>query len=248
MALTIIGNGLSFDGSTQSASRAVVSTAVDNFSVVAWVKVTAYPEAGVAAVIFNNGAHDGNGYQLRITDTGVFNFDISFVANLSSGYTLNTGQWYQVAVIRSGGTAQCYVDGVAQGSTSASTPNAISNFTTIGASQVAAGTVSRFFNGVVDDVRLYNRAITTTELTQLYNRGTNTRDYADISSTNLVQWFKLDETSGTSCADSSASAAPMTTTGSPSFVAGKVEIKRETQPKELGQRIRPAAFSPGLAR
>ena len=30
---------------------------------------------------------------------------------------------------------------------------------------------SRFFNGKIDDVRVYNRVLSTTEVTQLYNLG-----------------------------------------------------------------------------
>lgn len=244
MALSIVGNALSLDGSTQYASRAIVSTVTDNFSVMAWVYLNAYPGAGLFSVVFNNGATDGNGYVLRISDTGVFSFDLSFVANLSSGYTLNTGQWYHIAVIRNAGTSQCYVNATAQGGTSASAPNVPGSFCTIGAGQVAAGTASKFVNGKIDDVRLYERAISTTELTQIYNRGSNTVLYGDIANTNLKQWFKLDETSGTNCADSSVTNLPMTTTGTPSFVPGIVEKKRETKFFTL----RPAAFSPGIAR
>lgn len=245
MALSIIGNALTTNGSTQYAGRTVVSTATDNFSVVCWVNLAGLPGAGLHAVPFCNGAADGNGYRMQVDENGVYNFDFSFVANMSSGYTLSTGTWYQLAAIRTSGTTQLYVDAVAQGTTAATTPNAPGTFVTVGALRIAAGTGDYFFNGAIDDVRHYNRAITTTELTQLYNRRSNTRDYADISSTSLISHWKMDEFSGTSCADSSASAAPLTTANNPTFTLGTVEIKKETK---LPSRPRPYAFYPGIAR
>lgn len=242
--MVIIGNGLQTNGTNQYASRAVVSTVVNNFSVILWVKLITIIGTD-HNVFFNNGADDGNGYQLRCSTAGVFSFDISFVANLSSGVTLSTDTWYQLAVIRNGGTSQCYVNAVAQGGTSASAPNAPANFCTIGASQTSTGTASRFANAIIDDVRLYERAISTTELTNLYNFQTNTT-LGDIDRTSLKSWYKLDEFTGTSCADSSVTASAMTTTNSPTFVSGIVEAKRES--KYLRNVGKPRPFSPGIAR
>ena len=244
MALTIIGNALSFDGSTQWAGRAIVSTATDNFSISMWINVTSYPSAGVNDTFYGNGEADANGVRMQIDDAGVFNFDFAFVANLSSGYTLNTGTWYHVAAVRTSGTTQLYVNGAAQGGTSASTPNGPASYVTVGANRIAGGTAGDWFNGVIDEIRHYDRAITAAEVLQVYNRGTNTRDYADISAVSIRDHWKMDEVDGTNCADT-ASGGPLTTTGSPTFVAGKVEIKRETK---IPSRPRPAAFSPGLGR
>lgn len=213
---------VTLNGTTQYANRAIVSTVNNNFSIVLWVNYTSFGASESA--VFNNGATDGNGYSLRVSTGGVFSTDLAFIANVNSAYTLSTGTWYQLAFIRDAGTSQCYVNATAQGSSSASSPNTPSDWVTIGASQVAAGTVSKFANAKIQDVRFYERAITTTELTQLYNYATNSRDYADISSTSLKSYWKLDG----NYLDSSVTNSAVSPTASPTFVAGNVEDYRAT--------------------
>jgi hypothetical protein len=120
MALTF-GNAIQFDGSTQYARSTNASTVNNNFSMTAWVYIIAYGAAN--AFIYQNGANDARGMTLYYTTAGVLHGDIAFVADIDSGYTLNTGTWYHVAWIRNAGTSTLYVNGTAQGSTSASTPN-----------------------------------------------------------------------------------------------------------------------------
>lgn len=236
----IKSGGLLYNGSTQYSSRSVVSTVTNNFSVVCWVNIQAY--GGSSTAFFNNGSNDANGYELRISSAGVFSFDISFVANVSSGYTLNTGTWYQVAVIRDSGSSQCYVDASAQGSSSASTPNTPSVNTTIGASQNSAGTASRFCNVIVDDVRFYERAITTTELSNLYTFQTNpTSANTDIDKSNLKIWYKLDYPNTT--IDSSGSGLTISHTATPNPVDGNVKVGYT-----YFKQMRPYSFGPGIAR
>jgi len=51
-----------------------------------------------------------------------------------------------------------------------------------------------YFNGSIDDVRIYNRVLNATEVTYSYNNGLGT--YAPLNSTGLVGWWKFDEGSG----------------------------------------------------
>ncbi|HEY4714989.1 MAG TPA: LamG-like jellyroll fold domain-containing protein, partial [Candidatus Paceibacterota bacterium] len=37
--------------------------------------------------------------------------------------------------------------------------------------RLTSGALSAFFNGTIDDVRIYNRALSATEIKQLYNLG-----------------------------------------------------------------------------
>lgn len=216
------GNALSVTAaSSQYARRAVVSTVTDNFTMSCWMKITSYGAGN--SFIFQNGANDANGMTLYISNAGVLHGDIAFVADVNSAFTLSTATWYHIAWIRNGGTSQLYVNAVAKGSTSASTPNSPGSYTTIGAWTNAAGTVTGYFNGLIDDVRLYERAISTTELTNMYNKGIDA-SLNDIVTSNLKLWLKLDETSGTSCSDSSGGGLTLTTSGTPTFTTGVVQI------------------------
>ena len=223
MAL-IYGNGLQTNGSTQTARSAAGagSSVTDNFSMSAWVKVNSFPGSG-RAIFFDNGADDARGWALYVDTAGVFRTDVAFVVDVSSGFTANTGVWYHVGVIRNAGTWQMYVNGSASGGTQTNNPNSGADYVSVGSGTDSGGNANNFFDGVVDDARLYERAISSSEMAQLYANG-NVWPYTDISSTSLKLWYKLDETSGTSAADSSGGGATLTTANSPSWVTGIVAI------------------------
>jgi len=79
-------------------------------------------------------------------------------------------QWHHAAITQDGvaGTTSIYVDG------SLASTGAAENFTGTGALWIGGdefsvgGSLEELFNGVIDDVRLYNRALSAAEITQLY--------------------------------------------------------------------------------
>ena len=80
--------------------------------------------------------------------------------------TISTGWHSVVFTIDNSGVPSAYLDGVSAGSysgTSAIAPTI--NLTQIG------GYGTRYFNGSIDDVRIYNRVLTPGEITSLYNLG-----------------------------------------------------------------------------
>ncbi len=79
----------------------------------------------------------------------------------SSGYT--TGQWYHVTGTYNGTTCRIYVNG-------ADTTNTVVSDTTSGAINSGASslTIGSAFNGLLDEVRIYNRPLSPDEVAQLY--------------------------------------------------------------------------------
>ena len=73
-----------------------------------------------------------------------------------------------------------------------------------------------YFNGKLDDVRVYNRSLSSGEIADIYNMG-----IPNINA-GLVGWWKFDEASGTSAADSSGNAITGTLVNTPTWVAGKI--------------------------
>jgi hypothetical protein len=104
-------------------------------------------------------------YELRIQQTtGLLQF-ISYDASLktiTSTTAVPTGTWAQVAVIKKAGSVTLYLNGAA-----------ISSATTIGTpttntSDLKIGTtddLANFMKGSIDEIKLYSRALTVTELT-----------------------------------------------------------------------------------
>lgn len=99
----------------------------------------------------------------------------SFRARTSN---LNTGQWYHIAAVFTGGsthTLQTYVNGVASGSTTGTTSysvNSSANPVYLGSSG-GAHVVNFPLNGSLDEVAIWNKAISATAVQEIYNATIN---------------------------------------------------------------------------
>ena len=94
--------------------------------------------------------------------------------NLGLGGTFNTGQWYHIVVTRKASTGtKIYVNGTLNVSnTSTINPNyATTQYTTLGATQYQPSTTTYYFNGKIDAVNVWDKELTSTEVTELYNSG-----------------------------------------------------------------------------
>ncbi len=122
---------------------------------------------------------------------------------ITSGYVegtrlVNDGQWHYVAVtftndIASITNAKLYVDGTVETSFTTTLSHAV-NTTSSGDVKIGSDVQSRYFNGVLDEVRIFNRALSATEIVSLMN-GTNQsaaawyrRYYGDAS----IDWAASD--------------------------------------------------------
>ncbi|MFD0673020.1 LamG-like jellyroll fold domain-containing protein [Cohnella sp. M.A.Huq-80] len=131
--------------------------------------------AGLRFAITNN----GNGSEQQISSTTAF----------------PTGVWKHVAVTISGSTGRLYVDGVQVATNTSMTLNPSSLGTTtnnwIGRSQFSG---DAYFNGSVDDFRIYSRALSASEISALMGGGTTPTDIASqaTASTSFVSsWESL---------------------------------------------------------
>ena len=88
----------------------------------------------------------------------------------TSATTLGSGSWYHVAGVWNGSNLQIYIDGSPDGS-SVAFAGSVSNtdtFLSIGGQRWSAQWW-RFFDGVIDDVRIYDRALSADEVAILAN-------------------------------------------------------------------------------
>ncbi len=94
---------------------------------------------------------------------------VDHAATSTSAY--NDGQWHYAVMTYDGTTVRLYIDGaqVASKSTAGAVPdNTGTQPVRVGANSRAA---DRFFTGNVDEVRVWNRALTSTEVSNAYNSG-----------------------------------------------------------------------------
>jgi hypothetical protein len=90
----------------------------------------------------------------------------------SSG-TVPPGRWSHILVVRQGPTITFYINGVAAGTSAAADNFPLRNGShvlRIGAEGDAAG---RYLNGAMDEVAIWNRALSLSEVEQLYARGSS---------------------------------------------------------------------------
>ena len=77
---------------------------------------------------------------------------------------LDTGQWYHAALTYDGVTLRLYLDGVQVGAAGLSGPVDVEPTMAVAIGSQPLGAGDRFFNGLIDDVRIMQRALTAEEL------------------------------------------------------------------------------------
>jgi hypothetical protein len=140
------------------------------FSIEAWVKPVSL-DAAMRAVAANVEApYPYRGWGLTLTNTNV---DFSRVASQAAGWThassgsaLATNAWSHVVGTYDGATLRLYVNGVLKSSAAspAAQENANANFT-------LGGSGGARLQGYLDEVAVYDRALTAAQVTNHYNKG-----------------------------------------------------------------------------
>jgi hypothetical protein len=166
----IVGGALNFDGVedyVEVLSPSNIPSLNEPWSVGLWVKVNAqssksafifargvcYPRIGLHTLILHPGGHLWNSFCFADYDTGT---------------TLGTDTWYHIANTYDGDIARVYVDGLLVWVGNPPTLNVQDTNIYIGSH--TGGTYplpGYWFNGVIDEVRLYDRVLTPDEIAEL---------------------------------------------------------------------------------
>ncbi|HET9665868.1 MAG TPA: LamG-like jellyroll fold domain-containing protein, partial [Desertimonas sp.] len=154
------GGALSFDGTNDYVSLPGLGTFYNAaFTLEAWVqKATVKNDVGIVGTWAGNGPmlwidHLATRYQLTLGG--------SLSSYLDSGVNPLTGQWQHLAASFDGTTARFYINGVEVASRAVSGAVGTSNTWRIGAYGTVPG---GFFDGLIDEIRVYDRALSTTEV------------------------------------------------------------------------------------
>jgi len=184
-----IGNGVDLeDGSSQSLSVADGSQSgldpAGSFSISAWFKLESLPGASKYYQIIckrdlGQAADDSTSqYALWYDNDGSRRLQFALRASgANEGVihtaTLNTAQWYHVVAVFTASTKiELFLDNTSVASDSTSVPASIVNTSLafcIG--KDSAGTAGQFFDGMIDEVGFWSKALSTTEIAALYNGG-----------------------------------------------------------------------------
>ena len=141
-----------------------------DFSIEAWVKykyVNTNSSYNVVSTL--GGSFPNNTSAAIVSDSTQLRFYVGS-SHVDSTTTLVEGQWYYIVGTRTGSTLRMYVDKIAEGGTSSSSLSVTNTDTKrIGGDN----TLDRPYQDLIDDVRIYNRALTQKEITQNYKAGIN---------------------------------------------------------------------------
>ncbi|KKT34928.1 MAG: hypothetical protein UW24_C0018G0001, partial [Parcubacteria group bacterium GW2011_GWA2_44_12] len=197
------GRSMDFDGTDDyvalGSPTALQFTNVQPFTVSAWIN-TNNAASGyriiVSYSISNLGGYPAWYFFHNTTPASVWNEDSiafeyydggAFVGTYSNANSVPRGGWHHVVVTRTSNTAagqKFYIDGVnvAQNVRSDSAPASI-NYTGLLMEIGARAHLCCFANGLIDDVRIYNRALSATEITALASKTHTSATWTGTSST-----------------------------------------------------------------
>jgi hypothetical protein len=178
-----------------------------DISVSAWINFSNF-ENRMANVISK--INSGNGYDL---EKAPFENKLIWVIGDGVDYadvstdTLLSNTWYHIVCTNDGTTSKIYVNGLYENSTLQGHPNATSSDLRIGIHS-SNNDPERFWNGNIDEVAIWNDALTDAEVTALYNSGSglsassNSGNYT--SSENLQAYWNFNAGTGTTLTDQTA--------------------------------------------
>lgn len=164
-----------------------------------WARIDKAETAWTRFAVYGNFTYDQE-YELGAHDAVPYFTQWGTGAGGSSAMKL--GVWYHIAVTNVGDLATLYMNGVVVASAKVPINTAAYSQFFIGAGGDTDGGIVRF-NGAVDEVRIYNRALSASEIQAIYGGKPPTIAFSDVSqssgianqnvSTNAVQWIDYND-------------------------------------------------------
>jgi prepilin-type N-terminal cleavage/methylation domain-containing protein len=166
---------LSFDGTNDYVDFGnQLNLGSGDFTIEAWVKGNSLTD--YARVINkHDGSFDSNKGWAIYANTGNKNAYFSARANsridLDSGTNINTNSWQHIAVTKNSSLIKIYIDGAFKNSVVSPVGDFNNNYN-LNIGRISSG--SFYWNGLIDEVRVYNAALTAAEIQQFYVQGLET--------------------------------------------------------------------------
>ena len=171
-----IGQGMKFDGKSSNVSiadKSYFSPPNNSMTIAGWFKTTMTTRGTVV------GKGVAGQYEWAVEVNGSFANKLTFqtwqsggtgYGDASSVSVVLDGKWhYFVATINYGVSQQLYIDGKLEGSDTTFDGSMTDNTSVVEIGRRPDAV--NYFNGSIDDVRVYNRALSAAEIQQLYSNG-----------------------------------------------------------------------------
>ena len=197
-------NSLNFSGSSQyvtleGGSNLPIFTSSGQFSIEMWVRPPAVPAANIGLYGEGNSATNNQEFAILFNTTGKIqafaqNDSDTTIWNDSSTTLLPIDKWTHVVLTQNAGTGALYMNAVQDATNFSYTPSGTFTFNqaTLGAQRRVSPT--SFYTGRITGVRMFNTALTGTQVTNLY--------YLNEVPSSVVAQYLFTEGSGTVLNDS----------------------------------------------
>jgi hypothetical protein len=167
------GNAFTFNGTTSYINySADLFKFISDFSISFWYNTSSTSFQSLIDCYSNVAGK--RGWAIQNTGTAI-NFK-TFKDNVTYSdlsYTISTNTWYNIIIVRKSVTStKMYINGTLVASDSVVTDqNYLSNFSLIGAIN-DGGVLYNYASGKLDEIDMWSKELTATEVTELYNAGT----------------------------------------------------------------------------
>jgi hypothetical protein len=202
---------LQFNGTTQAVRIPTTAMKAKCGTVSMWVRPSGFNAAGY---LLGHCLVDwSNRIQLYLNSSGALGLGLGNNHSLNTGITtLAVNTWYNVVLTWDGANYVVYVNGASKASGTYSGLVGLASTIDIGNDDTYVH--NEGFNGTIDEVQVYNRAVTAAEATGLYN--------GVVAGTVIptIGYWNFNETSGTTAADSSGKGNTATLIDNPTWTTG----------------------------
>lgn len=201
-AETPASSALDFDGVNDRITTTLTTTASNSLTIEAWIYPRATSVKRIVSNYFNNAAQSGeiildtynptnNGRGLRLVVEGAGNT----LHTLTVANTLTLNAWNHVAGTFANGVTKLYVNGIAVATNTAPFTSIPSCTNTITIGEDPSVGVAEYFNGRMDEVRIWNTERTQTEIAG------NKNNCLVGNEAGLKTYFKIFENVGSTTTD-----------------------------------------------
>ena len=197
------GKAAVFDKSNSSYiyANSSVQQPTKNFSVSIWTKLDSLVGGGSSGTIgfignFKSGVTPQVGFVIaKAYNESAFSFWADGTANSKGGKVLGTtviqtGVWYHVVGTYDGTNVKIYVNGILENSVAySSTPGATDQPLVIG--RFYGNYNDYYLHGKIDQVRIFDKALSPGEINSLYNETATTAALSTISNPSTIAYYKM---------------------------------------------------------
>lgn len=220
------------DGTNDYMTAGTISAlnSASAFTISMWVKLSSSGSTPQRFIETTGGIYGGiSFYQSGSVDLliGKGSSDYDYIR--STNTNLRDDAWHHLVAVYNGSTpsAAIYIDGVASNDYQRSTMPTTTNSAAGGSAHIGSSNngSSAFVNGLMDEMAIFNAALSAADITAIYNSGVPTdlsiaSSYDTNRTANLVHWWRMgdnDSGTGTTVTDQGSGGNNLTLTNGPTF-------------------------------